>query len=197
MIKIEIIIFSVEGDKSYTEQHFFEGMNDFVENYHKFIHKINVHPIGPASRKKSNSVEKVKDKLSNALEKMKMDLKIKNNNTIMFFFVGDGDVEEAKDAMEHSKEILINEINDYYPNNKFIKIENKILFAKNGFENLLKISKTKITKKADNYYLFNNIAEKKQWYTNGKIDWDKIYKFFKDTNYEVLFRLFTNQKDDN
>ena len=162
MIKIEIIIFSVEGDKSYTEQHFFEGMNDFVENYHKFIHKINVHPIGPASRKKSNSVEKVKDKLSNALEKMKMDLKIKNNNTIMFFFVGDGDVEEAKDAMEHSKEILINEINDYYPNNKFIKIENKILFAKNGFEKLLKIRHMKGTKKRGNVNLFKNIAEEKK-----------------------------------
>ena len=191
MNKMEIIIFSLEGEKSNTELNFFTGMNDFLENDHKWINEIYAYGFDPTNRKKHNGKEKIKNKLKNDLLKMKMDKKIENNINIMIFFIGDGDVEETIDAMEHSKEILINEINDYYPNNKFFKIENKILFAKNGFEKLLKIRHMKCTKKRGNVHLFKNIAEEKKWYADDvKIDWNKVYNFFKNTNYEVLFCLF-------
>ncbi|MCK5866901.1 MAG: hypothetical protein KAG14_00735 [Mycoplasmataceae bacterium] len=169
-----IVVISVEGNKSYTEVNFFNGIVNWK-------HGLDLISFGLHKSAREKTKQKNNYKISTKLEQQ-----IMNHENIIIFFIGDGDVQKDIPSMKTAEKEATLTIDDLNYNKATITYVYDLFPADKKFEEEIKFWPVK---EESNVRSFNDFCDNKGMYNdNNELNIAKLLEYFQETVYDEIFR---------
>lgn len=170
-----ILIFFIEGDASYTEVNFFNGVKNAG---------YNIKSKGMMKAVKTSAVQRNLDSARDFLDKH-----AQNKENVICFFFSDGDAQKDMKAIESTQKDLLDFISQNY---KYIKLIKPVILNGKKFEE--EIGFTFPTKSGSYRNGFNDFCKNKGFNPMPDSGWEPVFDFFKKTAYKELFEELEKQE---